>query len=49
MLTEEELAKIENIKIKYPDSKAALMPILYLFQEKFGYISDESIKKYQNY
>ena len=45
MINEEELLKIENIKRKYPDSKAALMPVLYLFQEKYGFISVDSIKE----
>jgi len=45
MINEEELLKIENIKRKYPDSKAALMPVLYFFQEKYGFISDDSIKE----
>ena len=40
---QEELIQIENIKTKYPTTEAAIMPILWLAQNKFGYISDEVI------
>jgi NADH-quinone oxidoreductase E subunit len=43
MLSKEELLKIDVIKSRYPNSKAALLPTLYFFQEKFGYITEESI------
>ena len=39
----EELKKIEEIKSHYPDSKAALLPVLWMVQEKLGWISDESM------
>jgi len=45
MLNNEDILKIEKIKSKYPNDQAALMPVLYLFQEKFGYISDDSIRE----
>lgn len=41
--TNEELEKIENIKSKYPQEKAALMPVLWMAQKKFGWISDEVV------
>ena len=41
----EELAQIEKIKSKYPQPKAAIMPVLWLAQKKFGWISDD-VKKY---
>jgi len=41
--TSEELNEIENIKSKYPTTEAAIMPILWFVQNKFGYISDEVI------
>ena len=41
--TAEELNEIENIKSKYPTTEAIIMPILWLAQNKFGYISDEVI------
>jgi NADH-quinone oxidoreductase E subunit len=44
MLNQEELKKVEEIKKRYPTSQAALMPVLYLIQEKYGWISEESIK-----
>jgi len=44
MFTSEELQKVEEIKKRYPQSKAALMPVLYIAQEKFGYLSLDTIK-----
>lgn len=37
--TPEELGKIEAIKNKYPDSKAAIMPVMWLAQRKWGWLS----------
>lgn len=41
----EELKKIDEIKSRYPEVKSALMPVLWIAQEKFGWIS-EDVKKY---
>ena len=37
----EELQKIEEIKARYPDEKAVLMPVFWLAQKKFGWLSVE--------
>lgn len=37
--TQEELNKIEGIKAKYPETKAALMPVLWMAQKKWGWLS----------
>ncbi len=39
--TIEEIEEIEAIRAKYPDSKAALMSVLWLAQKKWGWISDD--------
>lgn len=39
--TEENLARIEAVRKKYPASKAAVMPVLYIAQEQNGYITKE--------
>jgi NADH-quinone oxidoreductase E subunit len=44
MFDEKELKKIEEIKSRYPDSKSALLPVLWMVQEKEGWISNDSIK-----
>ncbi|MDD5360742.1 MAG: NAD(P)H-dependent oxidoreductase subunit E [Ignavibacteria bacterium] len=44
LFNEEELKKIEEVKSRYPDSKAALLPVLWMIQEKEGWISSESMK-----
>lgn len=39
--TEENLTRIEAVRKKYPASKAAVMPVLYIAQEQNGYITRE--------
>lgn len=41
VFSKEELDKIEEIKARYPEKKAALMPTLWMAQNKFGWISNE--------
>jgi NADH-quinone oxidoreductase E subunit len=40
----EELEKLEAIKAKYPETKAALMPLLWMAQNKWGWLSPEVLK-----
>lgn len=42
--SEENLKKTEEIKAKYPEAKAALMPVLWLAQEQFGWLSSDVMK-----
>ena len=44
MFTEEELKQVELIKSRYPEPKAALMPVLWLAQQKLGWISTETME-----
>ncbi len=44
IFSEAELKEIENIKSRYPEPKAALLPVLWMIQEKEGWISEESMK-----
>ncbi len=41
MFTEENLRKVEEIKKRYPKPMAALLPVLWLAQEQFGWISED--------
>jgi len=41
MFTEENLRKVEEIKKRYPTTMAAVLPVLWLSQEQFGWISEE--------
>lgn len=43
--TEENLQKINSVMRKYPEKKAAVMPVLYIAQEQNGWISGEVIKE----
>ena len=42
--TEAELKEIEKHKSKYPDKRSAVMPTLWIAQEKFGWLSQKAIK-----
>lgn len=44
MLTKQEIKKIDEIKSRYPDEKAALLPLLWIIQEKYGWISEDSMR-----
>jgi NADH-quinone oxidoreductase subunit E len=44
MLTEENLKKVEDLRKRYPESQAALLPVLWLAQEQEGYISEEMMR-----
>ncbi len=43
MFTEENLRKVEEIKKRYPNQMAAVLPVLWLAQEQFGWISEEAM------
>ncbi len=36
----EDLAQIEQMKSRYPDSQSAVMPVLWLAQKKWGWLSE---------
>lgn len=36
-----ELEQIEKIKARYPESQAAVMPVLWMAQEKFGHVEPD--------
>ncbi len=44
VFTEEELKTIEAIKKRYPTARSAVMPVLWMAQEKFGYLPQKAIK-----
>jgi NADH-quinone oxidoreductase E subunit len=44
MFSEENLKKVEELKKRYPTSQALTLPVLWLAQEQFGYISEETMK-----
>jgi NADH-quinone oxidoreductase E subunit len=45
VLTTENLKKIEEIKRRYPTTKAALLPVLWVAQDQYGWISQEAMKE----
>ncbi len=42
--SEKKLKEVERIKKKYPVERSAVMSVLYLAQDEFGYINDEVIE-----
>lgn len=45
MLAEKYNDRIEKIFAKYPDKRSAVMPLLYLAQEEYGWITPESMSE----
>jgi NADH-quinone oxidoreductase E subunit len=43
--TQDELARIEKLKALYPSTKSAIMPVLWMAQKKWGWLSTEVMKK----
>lgn len=43
MFSNTVLKEIEEIKARYPDSKSALLPALYIAQREFGWLSHEAM------
>ncbi len=41
----EDLAAIDAHKAKYPDPKAAIMPVLWMAQKKWGWLSEDVMKE----
>ena len=35
--------QIERLRSRYPTRQAALLPVLHIAQDEFGYLSDEAI------
>ncbi len=44
MFTEEEHRKVQEIRSHYPTAQAAVMSVLHLYQDKYGYISFEGMQ-----
>ncbi len=44
MFSEQNLKKVEELKKRYPTTKALVLPVLWLAQEQFGYISLDAMK-----
>jgi len=44
MLTPENLNKLEHLKKQYPTTKSLTLPVLWMAQEQFGWISPETMK-----
>jgi len=44
-LTEKYADRIEQAMSKYPDKRSAIMPMLYIAQEEYGWISPEGIEE----
>ena len=44
MFSEENLKKLEQLKKQYPTTKSLTLPVLWIAQEQFGWISPETMK-----
>ncbi|MEX1139506.1 MAG: NADH-quinone oxidoreductase subunit NuoE [Bacteroidota bacterium] len=45
MLTPQNLQRIENLKKSYPHSQALVLPVLWIAQEQYGFISQDTMKE----
>ena len=45
MIADKYQARIAAAFAKYPDKRSAVMPLLYIAQEEYGYVSDEGIQE----
>lgn len=43
MIAEKYAAEIEQILMKYPDKKSAVLPVMHLAQAEYGYMSEEAM------
>ena len=46
--TAEDLKKIQEMSARYPERASAVMPVLWLAQERFGFISEEAVELVAN-
>jgi NADH-quinone oxidoreductase E subunit len=44
MLSETELKNLDEIKNRYPDNQSVLLPALWMIQDKYGFVSQDSMK-----
>ncbi len=44
VFSQEELEQIEKIKRRYPEQKAAIMPVLWMAQKRWGWLSKDVMK-----
>lgn len=44
MLSETNLKKLDELKKRYPTTQALVLPVLWMVQEEYGYISQEAMK-----
>jgi NADH-quinone oxidoreductase E subunit len=45
MLAEKYAAQIDKVFSKYPTKRSAVMPLLHIAQEEYGYVNDEAIQQ----
>jgi len=45
MFSDANLQKIEELKKRYPTTQALVLPVLWIAQEQYGYISEETMKE----
>ena len=48
MLVDKHRSQIESILAKYPDKRSAILPLLYLAQQEYGYCTDEAVREVAN-
>jgi NADH-quinone oxidoreductase E subunit len=49
MFSEAAIKELNEIRAKYPSARAALLPILYIAQREFGYLTPEAYEAVSSY
>lgn len=44
MFSESVIKELEEVRVKYPDSRSALLPVLYIAQREYGWLSPEAMQ-----
>lgn len=44
MFTDQELERVQSLKNLYPEPKAAIMPVLWMAQKKWGWLSEDVMR-----
>ena len=45
MIRDKYAAEIEGLLARYPDKKSAVLPLMHLAQEEYGYMSEEAMRE----
>lgn len=45
LLSEKSISKLQELKDKYPDRRTAILPVLHIVYDQFGYVGNEELQE----